>query len=122
MLRYKMAPEDTPIRSWTLRDLDVPWILYFTIVHIGSFYGLQLIYQGNVSWKTIFLSLLLFQIGMIGITAGHHRLWTHRSYKATYPLELFLCLCATVTKILHQLTYSYIARDVDSHFDPPLFC
>jgi len=95
-LHYKMAPEDTPLRSWTLRDLDVPKIIYFTIVHAGAFYGISLIYQGYVGWKTIALAVLFHQIGGLGITAGCHRLWTHRSYDVTYPLEAFLCFCATV--------------------------
>lgn len=29
----------------------------------------------------------------LGITAGYHRLWAHRSYNATRPLQYFLALC-----------------------------
>jgi len=29
-------------------------------------------------------------IGGIGITAGAHRLWTHRAYKAKWPLRVIL--------------------------------
>jgi len=29
----------------------------------------------------------------IGITAGYHRLWAHRSYNASRPLQYFLALC-----------------------------
>jgi stearoyl-CoA desaturase (delta-9 desaturase) len=28
----------------------------------------------------------------LGITGGYHRLWSHRAYKATYPVRLLLCL------------------------------
>jgi len=31
----------------------------------------------------------------LGITAGYHRLWAHRSYSATWPVKWFLLLCAT---------------------------
>ena len=32
---------------------------------------------------------------MIGITAGYHRLWTHRTYDASNSLQWFLMLCGT---------------------------
>lgn len=28
----------------------------------------------------------------LGVTAGAHRLWSHRSYKASFPLRVFLAL------------------------------
>ena len=32
----------------------------------------------------------------MGITAGAHRLWAHRAYKAKLPLRVFLMLCQTL--------------------------
>ncbi|GBM28856.1 Stearoyl-CoA desaturase 5 [Araneus ventricosus] len=32
------------------------------------------------------------QLSVLGITAGVHRLWSHRSYKARWPLRVFLCI------------------------------
>lgn len=29
---------------------------------------------------------------MIGVTAGAHRLWSHRSYKAKWPMRLILMI------------------------------
>jgi fatty-acid desaturase len=37
--------------------------------------------------------LLVFS-GM-SITAGYHRLWSHRTYKAAWPLRLFLAIFGT---------------------------
>lgn len=31
-----------------------------------------------------------------GITAGAHRLWSHRAYKAKWPLRLFLVFLFTI--------------------------
>jgi len=95
-LHYKMAPDATPLRSWTLRDIDMPKVIYFTIIHSGAFYGLHLLYNGYVGWKTMLLAVIFHHIGGLGVTAGLHRLWTHRSYDVTFPLELFLAFCATV--------------------------
>jgi stearoyl-CoA desaturase (delta-9 desaturase) len=35
---------------------------------------------------------IIFPADPPGITAGYHRLWAHKSYLATRPLELFLAL------------------------------
>ena len=34
--------------------------------------------------------------GGLGITAGAHRLWAHRTYKAKLPLRIFLGIGQTV--------------------------
>lgn len=53
-----------------------------------------------VSLKTSVLSTSLsslaavcYIISALGVTAGAHRLWSHRSYKASFPLRVFLALC-----------------------------
>lgn len=38
----------------------------------------------------------MYSISILGITAGVHRLWTHRAYKAKWPLRLILMLFNTV--------------------------
>lgn len=35
-------------------------------------------------------------LGGLGITAGVHRLWSHRAYKARLPLRIFLMLCQSL--------------------------
>lgn len=39
-----------------------------------------------------FVAVLCFLVSALGITAGSHRLWSHRSYKATLPLRIFLTI------------------------------
>jgi len=38
----------------------------------------------------------LYEGGILGITAGAHRLWSHRAYKATWQLRLILMLLHTL--------------------------
>lgn len=65
-----------------------PNIVKFIILHGFGLYGLSLLPSMSLaSW--IFLLSCSFFSGL-GITAGAHRLWTHRTYKAKYPLRLFL--------------------------------
>ncbi|TFK56285.1 delta 9-fatty acid desaturase protein [Heliocybe sulcata] len=43
--------------------------------------------------KTCVFAMLYYIFNMLGITAGYHRLWSHRSYSASIPLQCFLA-CA----------------------------
>ncbi|KAJ6598464.1 delta 9-fatty acid desaturase protein [Mycena vulgaris] len=42
--------------------------------------------------RTIMFAAAYYVFSMIGITAGFHRLWSHRSYNASFPLQIFLIL------------------------------
>jgi len=44
----------------------------------------------------LFAAILLYQAGGLGITAGAHRLWAHRAYKAKWPLKLILVIFNTL--------------------------
>ncbi|KAF5339629.1 hypothetical protein D9611_011512 [Ephemerocybe angulata] len=41
-------------------------------------------------WKTALFSVLYYFVTGLGITAGYHRLWAHRSYNASLPLQYVL--------------------------------
>lgn len=45
---------------------------------------------------SVCLGFFLGGLGGFGVTGGAHRLWTHRSYKARWPLRLILILCYSV--------------------------
>jgi len=61
-------------------------------------------------------------LGGLGITAGVHRLWSHKAYKAKLPLRIFLMLCQSLAfqnsiwewtrdhRVHHKFT--------DTHADP----
>ena len=40
----------------------------------------------------LFLAYILYVCGGLGITAGAHRLWAHRSYKAELPMRILLAI------------------------------
>lgn len=51
----------------------------------------------NFTKKNLILAaLVLVWISGIGITAGAHRLWSHRSYKASLPLRMLLSFVFTI--------------------------
>lgn len=43
-----------------------------------------------------FSAFVVGGIGGFGVTAGAHRLWTHRTYKAKWPLRVILLMCYAV--------------------------
>lgn len=43
-----------------------------------------------------FSAFLLYQASGLGITAGAHRLWAHRAYKAKWPLRVILIIFNTM--------------------------
>ncbi|KAG5671365.1 hypothetical protein PVAND_001566 [Polypedilum vanderplanki] len=58
-----------------------------------------------------------------GITAGAHRLWSHRSYEAKLPLKIFLAFCNTIAfqrsiykwcKI-HRSHHQFVDTNADPH-------
>lgn len=60
----------------------------------------------------MFSAYLLYLAAEIGITAGTHRLWSHRSYKAKMPLQIILMLFNTLA---FQNTAIYWVRDHRQH-------
>ncbi|KAK0478181.1 delta 9-fatty acid desaturase protein [Armillaria novae-zelandiae] len=43
-------------------------------------------------WETAVWAIAYYFITALGITAGYHRLWSHRSYNASVPLQYMLAL------------------------------
>ncbi|KAK4883139.1 hypothetical protein RN001_006458 [Aquatica leii] len=70
-------------------------IWFFTYLQMLTIYGFILIFNGAYLLTTLF-SLCLICLGVIGVTAGAHRLWAHRSYEANTSLKVFLMLCQTL--------------------------
>ncbi|EUC54182.1 delta 9-fatty acid desaturase, partial [Rhizoctonia solani AG-3 Rhs1AP] len=46
----------------------------------------------HLQWKTACFAVFWYFVTGLGITAGYHRLWAHRAYNASKPLEYFLAL------------------------------
>ncbi|XP_030022752.1 acyl-CoA Delta(11) desaturase [Manduca sexta] len=97
-------------------------MIYFTYWHIAGLYGIYLAIT-TAKWATIILAYLLFVAGEIGITAGAHRLWAHKSYKAKLPLQILLMLFnstafqnSVITWVKdHRMHHKYSDTDADPH-------
>ncbi|XP_072398830.1 alpha-amylase-like [Diabrotica undecimpunctata] len=91
-------------------------------LHLGCLYGLYLCIVSAKFYTTLFALLTVYTSGF-GITAGAHRLWSHRSYKAKWPLRLLLVLLFTITgqrhvyawALDHRVHHKYSETDADPH-------
>jgi len=91
-----MKPEDTPRRHHGWKDVHWPMVIYFVLIHAAAGYGTYLLFYSQIPLQTKIIAFVFHCLGALGITAGAHRLWTHRSYKATRPLEYFLAFCVSI--------------------------
>ncbi|XP_032409063.1 stearoyl-CoA desaturase b [Xiphophorus hellerii] len=96
-------------------------IILMGLLHVGALYGLVLI--PSASWLTLGWTAVCYMISALGVTAGAHRLWSHRSYKASVPLRVFLALgnsMAFQNDIYewardHRVHHKYSETDADPH-------
>ncbi|KAL1123253.1 hypothetical protein AAG570_002339 [Ranatra chinensis] len=70
-----------------------------------------------------FQGILIGNLGGFGVTAGAHRLWAHRSYKAKLPLEIILIICFSISgqnSVFdwvrdHRVHHKFSETDADPH-------
>ncbi|XP_045779957.1 acyl-CoA Delta(11) desaturase-like [Maniola jurtina] len=113
-----VAPQAAP-RKYEILYLNV---LKFTYLHIASLYGIY-VYFTTATWRSLIFYHTLLLLASVGVTAGAHRLWSHRSYKAKMPLQILLMLMNSLTFVKtttdfvrdHRLHHRYSDTDADPH-------
>jgi stearoyl-CoA desaturase (delta-9 desaturase) len=100
----------TVARHYKEGNLNWPMIIYIGLAHVAALVGLLSLPQCN-KW-TLLWAFVLWPITGFAITGGVHRLWSHRSYKATFPLRVFLML---INSIANQGSIWHWARDHRVH-------
>ena len=64
--------------------------------------------------KNVIISAFVLHVfGGLGITAGAHRLWAHRAYKARLPVRIFLMIANCVALQVFSLALSFDDRFYD---------
>jgi stearoyl-CoA desaturase (delta-9 desaturase) len=104
--------------------LEIVWRNCFimAVLHLSALYGLYL-FCSDCKWQTIAFAIFLYVISGLGITAGAHRLWSHRSYRAKWPLRVILCIFNTIAfqnsiyewSRDHRVHHKYSETDADPH-------
>ncbi|XP_011698188.1 PREDICTED: acyl-CoA Delta(11) desaturase [Wasmannia auropunctata] len=91
-------------------------------IHGGSLYGLYLVLTQAKLLTALWVFVTIYTSGF-GITAGVHRLWSHKAYKAKWPLRLLLVFLFTITgqrdvytwALDHRVHHKYSETDADPH-------
>ncbi|XP_018327904.1 stearoyl-CoA desaturase 5-like [Agrilus planipennis] len=100
-------------------------ITFLIILHILAIHGL-LNYEYLKSKHHVYLVLWSYWTGFmggVGVTAGAHRLWCHRAYKAKLPLRIFLmglyCMAGQNTLYEwvrdHRIHHKFSETNADPH-------
>jgi stearoyl-CoA desaturase (delta-9 desaturase) len=78
-----------PPITWSTLLQNIQWIsfLALTVTPALAIYG---VFTTERDWRTVAWAITYYFITGLGITAGYHRLWAHRSYNASEPLQYFL--------------------------------
>ncbi|EGK96641.1 AGAP003051-PB [Anopheles gambiae str. PEST] len=81
-------------------------------VHGGFLIGLYYLVTFQAKFYTYLWTLGLVWATGIGITAGAHRLWSHKSYKARWPLRLLLMFLFTICgqDFMHAQVFANIRK------------
>ncbi|XP_072293278.1 stearoyl-CoA desaturase b [Eucyclogobius newberryi] len=104
-------------------QMQLVWrnVVGMALLHAGAVYGFTLIPSAKA--LTLVWTAVCYIISGLGITAGAHRLWCHRTYKASFPLRVFLALAnsmASENDIYewsrdHRSHHKYSETDADPH-------
>jgi len=116
-----MTPTGMPEDS--LAVVNWPMVVYIGSTHLSALYALTVLLAfggvcplfGNdspVKSQTLILAAALYMCSALGITAGVHRLWSHKSYKAGLPLRVVLMI---FNSIANQGSIFHWARDHRLH-------
>ena len=102
---------------------QVVWFNVFIIsfIHVLGVWGMCL--APFASWATWIFFCLYYLLSGFGVTAGAHRFWAHKSYKARLPYQIMLMLfdcIAFQNDILewcrdHRLHHKYTETHADPH-------
>ncbi|XP_066580981.1 acyl-CoA Delta-9 desaturase-like [Prorops nasuta] len=125
----KIAPvqqlsEETPQSKQPKYKWKIVWrnVIAFLYLHIGALYGLYLLFTGAKGLTAIW-TVLVAAFAALGVTAGAHRLWAHRAYKANLPLRIILMLLQSTAFQNHiyewvrdhRVHHKFTDTDADPH-------
>ncbi|XP_022709981.1 acyl-CoA desaturase 1-like [Varroa jacobsoni] len=108
--------------NFQTRIVWFPNVLVFIVLHSMCFYGMYLACV-EATWKSWLFAIAWGISAGLGVTAGAHRLWSHRSYKARTPLRILLMIfnCMACQNDIyewcrdHRVHHKYSETNADPH-------
>ncbi|SPP89933.1 acyl-CoA desaturase [Drosophila guanche] len=92
-----------------------------TFLHVGALYGVYLLFYAK--FYTFLWVVGTIWVSGIGITAGAHRLWSHKSYTASWGLRVLLAFAFSIAgqrdaytwALDHRIHHKFSETDADPH-------
>ncbi|XP_033226668.1 (11Z)-hexadec-11-enoyl-CoA conjugase-like [Belonocnema kinseyi] len=97
-------------------------VIAFVYIHGAAVYGLYLVFT-SAKFASFVTAIAIGVLSGVGITAGAHRLWAHRAYKAKWPMRMILMILQTVAFQNHiyewvrdhRVHHKFTDTDADPH-------
>lgn len=102
----------------------INWLItsFFIVVSILALAGIVMLAMNLVAAKTIIMAAIMTLLGGFSVTAGYHRLFAHKTYKAAWPVRLIFLLAGASSFEGSVLEWSTDHRDhhrfTDTEQDP----
>uniref|UniRef100_A0A1B0B3V7 Fatty acid desaturase domain-containing protein n=1 Tax=Glossina palpalis gambiensis TaxID=67801 RepID=A0A1B0B3V7_9MUSC len=119
-----LSADISQLKKAEKREFKLVWrnIILLSLVHLVGLYGVYL-FLFHAKWPTRLFTIILYWMGTVAATAGAHRLWSHRSYKAKWPLRALLVFFNLTTFHFscfhwardHRVHHKYADTDDDPH-------
>ncbi|XP_072881356.1 acyl-CoA desaturase-like [Hemitrygon akajei] len=117
------AFDTTYVEKETKPPMKLVWrnIILMGALHLSALYAVTLVPSAKpLTWLW---SAFCFLLSALGVTAGAHRLWSHRSYTATTPLRVFLAIANSMAfqnhiyewARDHRVHHKFSETDADPH-------
>lgn len=101
-------------------------IVWFNVVGMFFLHSVALLacYFGpKATWTSWFFFLFMYLFSGLGVTAGVHRYWAHKTYKATLPMQIILmCInCISMQNDIiewcrdHRVHHKFSETSADPH-------
>jgi stearoyl-CoA desaturase (delta-9 desaturase) len=97
-------------------DITYPSATAFVLVHLASFAA---IWTG-VTLRAVALAVVLYFVRMFAITAGYHRLFSHRTYRTSRPFQFLLGFLAESSSQSGLIWWAAKHREHHRHSDTAL--
>ena len=99
--------------DWQWADVNWAMVVLMVIAHSLAVWGCVMSWTHPLFWTVWTQAMIIYPVtGMLGITGGAHRLWSHRSYKAHFPARLVMMIANSVA---NQGTIYHWSRDHRVH-------
>lgn len=119
----KSVKIEKPLEEDKKPKLKLVWrnVFLMVLLHTSGIIGIILLSSLNIN--TILWAYIVMLFSSLGVQAGAHRLWTHRTYEANYGLRVFLSICHVIALQNdlyewardHRVHHKFSDTDADPH-------